>query len=297
MKIRAMAEFHWTSWSGWVQANGRSWYDAGVEFRRRMDEAGYDPTAGDTWVVDEFPSAVRSNIDGGRGKAMAAVRGLYEGATPNMRGAVLVVGMSIQMTYFTEYKSALEDWLCDAPFWVAMDKHVRFFAQEAYASPTRVCVAGKTVDERNTALDAYLEHLARMAGAGPTCAATARSYLGRSYLPLQSAAWQNSLYGDMRISEDEMQRFLRLGVASQRAWAADHSVPDGRLGFAWAPPTGQDPAALRRIADALAGAIARAYAPGGRMVDACSSSGSFAGCDCEIAGATLNPAWQSFPSW
>ena len=120
VKIRAMAEFHWTSWNGWVQATGGSWYDAGVEFRRRMDEAGYDPVAGDTWVVDEFPSTVRAGQLGGRSNAMAVVRGLYEGATPNIKGAVLVVGMSIQMTYFTEYKSALEDWLCDAPFWVCL---------------------------------------------------------------------------------------------------------------------------------------------------------------------------------
>ncbi|HEU5061022.1 MAG TPA: hypothetical protein VFU21_31040 [Kofleriaceae bacterium] len=297
VKIRAMAEFHWTSWAGWVQATGRSWYDAGVEFRRRMDEAGYDATAGDTWVVDELPSTVRSNTDGGRGKAMAAVRGLYEGATPNIRGAVLVVGMSIQMTYFPEYRQVLENWLCDAPFWVAMDKHVRFFAQETYASPSRVCVAGKTVAERNEHLNAYLQHLARMAAAGPQCAATARSYFDRSHVPLQTAAWQHSLYGDLRIPEDQMSRFLRLSVSSQKAWAADHTSPDGRLGFAWAPQTGQDPAALRRIADALAGAIARAYAPDGGIVSACSSSGSYFGCDCELSGASLNPAWLSFPAW
>lgn len=297
VKVRAMAEFHWTSWSRWVQATGRSWYAAGVEFRRRMDAAGYDPTAGDTWVVDEFPSAVRGGLDGARGKAMAAVRGLYEGATPNIRGAVLVVGMSIDMTYFPEYRAALENWLCDAPFWVAMARHVRFFAQEAYANPRRVCVAGKTVEERHQALNAYVQHLHRMAAAGPQCAATARSYLDRSYVPLQTAAWQSSLYGDMRISEEQMTRFLRLGVASQRAWAVDHAVPDGRIGFAWAPSTGQDPAALQRIAHALAGAIARAYAPAGRIVDACSPSGSFFGCDCELSGASLNPAWQSFPTW
>jgi len=297
VKIRAMAEFHWTSWSGWVQANGRSWYDAGVEFRRRMDEAGYDPTAGDTWVVDEFPSAVRSNIDGGRGKAMAAVRGLYEGATPNMRGAVLVVGMSIQMTYFAEYRQVLENWLCDAPFWVAMDKHVRFFAQETYASPSRVCVAGKTVAERNEHLNAYVQHLQRMAAAGPQCAATARSYFDRSYVPLQTAAWQHELYGDLRIPEAQMSSFLRLSVSSQKAWAADHAVPDGRIGFAWAPQTGQDPGALRRIADALTGAIARAYAPAGGVVSACGTSGSYFGCDCELSGASLNPAWLSFPAW
>lgn len=297
VKIRAMAEFHWTSWRGWVEANGKTWYDAGVEFRRRMDLAGYDPTAGDTWVVDELPSSVRAGLEDARTHAMSAVRGLYEGATPNVRGAVLVVGLGIDTTYFTEYRGVLEDWLCDAPFWVAMDKHVRFFAQETYANPRRVCVAGKTVEERHQSLNPYLLHLARMAGEGPTCAATARSYFDRAYVPLQTAAWQHALYGDLRISEEQMSRFLRLGVAAQRAWSADHQVPDGRLGFAWAPETGQDPAALRRIADALAGAVARAYAPNGRVVDACSTSGSYAGCDCELAGASLNPSWLSFPVW
>lgn len=297
VKVKAMAEFHWTSWRAWVESTGKSWYDAGVEFRRRMDTAGYDPTAGDTWVVDEFPSSVRAGLYGARGHAMAAVRGLYEGATPNIRGAVLVVGLSIDMTYFAEYRQVLENWLCDAPFWVAMDKHVRFFAQEVYANPRRVCVAGKTVEQRSEHLNAYLQHLPRMASAGPQCAATARSYFDRSYVPLQTAAWQHALYGDLRINEEQMSKFLRLAVASQRDWSSDHALPDGRLGFAWAPETGQDPAALQRIADAMAGSIARAYAPSGGIVDACGSSGSYFGCDCELSGATLNPAWLSFPAW
>ena len=297
VKVRAMAEFHWTSWSGWVAANGKSWYDAGVEFRRRMDAAGYDPVAGDTWVVDEFPSSVRADLEGARDHAMAAVRGLYQGAVPNIRGAVLITGMSIDMTYFPEYRRALQDWLCDAPFWAAMASHVRFFAQEAYANPRRVCVAGKTVDQRSEYLNAYVQHLPRMASAGPQCAATARSYFDRAYVPLLTAAWQQSLYGDLRIAEDQMTKYLRLAVASQRDWSAGHVLPDGRLGFAWAPLTGLDPAALQRIADGLAGAIARAYAPSGRIVDACSTSGSYFGCDCELAGASLNPAWLSFPSW
>jgi hypothetical protein len=297
VKVRAMAEFHWTSWSGWVKANGRTWYDAGVEFRRRMDEAGYDATAGDTWVVDEFPSTVRGGVDGARGYAMGAVRGLHEGGAPAIKGAVLVVGMSSGTTYFPDYRAALEDWLCDAPFWVEMDKHVRFFAQEAYASPSRVCVAGATVAERDENLNAYLQHLPRLAAAGPQCAATARSFLDRAHLPLQTAAWQHALYGDLRISEDQVTRFLRLAVSSQRDWSSDHVQPDGRIGFAWAPETGQDPAALQRIADALMSSIARAYAPAGRIVDACSTSGSYFGCDCELSGASLNTAWLAFPSW
>src|ERR687896_59983 len=41
-RFHAMAEIHWTTWQTWVRSTGRSWYDAGVEVRRRMAAAGYD---------------------------------------------------------------------------------------------------------------------------------------------------------------------------------------------------------------------------------------------------------------
>ncbi len=48
--FHAMAEIHWTTWSRWVASTGSTWYQAGVEARRRMAPAGYDVTKGDIWA-------------------------------------------------------------------------------------------------------------------------------------------------------------------------------------------------------------------------------------------------------
>src|SRR5262249_47515346 len=48
-----------TSWRKWVADGNGSWYDAGVEARRRMDSpsvGGFDPVAGDIWAVNELTS-------------------------------------------------------------------------------------------------------------------------------------------------------------------------------------------------------------------------------------------------
>jgi hypothetical protein len=58
--FHAMAEIHWTTWSRWVASTGSTWYEAGVEARRRMAAAGYDVAKGDIWAVNEFPSSVRA---------------------------------------------------------------------------------------------------------------------------------------------------------------------------------------------------------------------------------------------
>src|SRR5947209_13848137 len=55
--FRAMAEFHWGGW----HADSRTWYEKGVEFRRRMAAAGYDVSKGDTWAINELPSSFRSD--------------------------------------------------------------------------------------------------------------------------------------------------------------------------------------------------------------------------------------------
>lgn len=298
IKIHAMAEFHTNSWEQWVAETGGTWYQAGQEFRFRMDLAGYDTSAGDTWVVDELHTPVRRDEGGARLHAQNAVRGLYDGSFPNVKGTVLAIGVGIDTTYFGEYKPVLEDWLCDAEFWQSMDAYVRFFGQETYADPHNVCVAGPDVPTRALRLNEFTQHLARLAAAGPECARTAGQFLDHAYVPMQSAAWmQDTGYGDTNILAENMRKFVRLGVFSARSWSKDHYVPDHRIGFAWAPWEFADPNGVATIADALAGAVARAYAPAGIPLDACGATGSWDGCDCEVTNASLNPAWENFPVW
>ena len=85
-----------TGWANWVNEPGenRTWFDAGVEFRRAMERAGYDVTAGETWLINEFDrttarDAPRQPPDHDWPPARRAdmrdlMRGLYTGA-PGMR--------------------------------------------------------------------------------------------------------------------------------------------------------------------------------------------------------------------
>ena len=63
----------------WVATNGSSWYEAGVEARRRMAATGYDVSAGDTWALNELSSAVRQGTGNARANMRAFLNGLYDG--------------------------------------------------------------------------------------------------------------------------------------------------------------------------------------------------------------------------
>src|SRR5919197_3810400 len=81
--FHALAEIHFTGWSNYVATTGSSWFQAGVEARRRMADAGFDVAKGDTWAVNEFPSSVRTGAGNARANARDLVRGLYEGDGTN----------------------------------------------------------------------------------------------------------------------------------------------------------------------------------------------------------------------
>ena len=83
-----------TGWAKWVEQTGATWYEAGVEFRRRMAAAGLDPAAGETWLLNEFDRSTRVDavtptdveIRNGldvlpyrRADMLELLRGLYEG--------------------------------------------------------------------------------------------------------------------------------------------------------------------------------------------------------------------------
>ncbi len=92
-RVHAMAEINWNAWNTWVAQNGNgTFFEAGVEARKRMLAVGYDLAAGDTWALNELPSSARTNT--------GTVRADRQGARPRpllrrrracVKGAVLIV--------------------------------------------------------------------------------------------------------------------------------------------------------------------------------------------------------------
>ena len=78
--FHAVAEISYNGWARWITANGSTWFDAGVEARRRMAAQGYDVGAGDTWAINESSSAVRTGAGAARQNLRDLARGLYTGA-------------------------------------------------------------------------------------------------------------------------------------------------------------------------------------------------------------------------
>lgn len=296
-RFHALAEF---SWSGWSAVTGMSWYQKGVEFRRRMEAAGYDPTR-DTWEINELPSTTRST-DAVRQNVRDAVRGLFDGppGAQNLRGAVFIIGHGQSTMNVSVYKSQLESWLSDAPFWVDMNRHVRWWAQESYADPSNICVAGDTVAERAAHTNDFLQHVATLASApdAPAAVATARSYLSRAYVPIVNGVWQADAYNTTALTLSQMQNFISGQLYSVRAWATTHPYPDGRVGFAWDHPTTANSTDERALASRIASAIHGAYGDGGgSAARACAPSGAYTFCQCAVAGARYNLLWQGFTGW
>ncbi len=295
--FHAVAEFHWATWSG----ESGTWYDKGVEFRRRMNTAGYDVDRGDTWAINELPSTVRSDA-GVRADALEAVRGLYDGpsaATPT-QGIVYVEGMGENTTNFSVYKPNVEDWVSDSAFWTTANLYVQYWAQEVYTDPDYTCVPGATVADVSSSINSFVEHVARHAEIGPTDANTAQSYFGRAYVPLMNAVWENNSggYGNTVVDLDTMKGFVSHQVYAARSWSNSHNYPDGRVGFAWARSDGVSDTDLADLAARLASAIHHAYDEGGgSAAGACSPSGAYTWCNCEVTGAAFNSGWSTFESW
>src|SRR6266511_363856 len=70
-----------TGWANWVTgAPGRTWFAAGVEFRKRMADAGYRFDLGETWFLNEFDrTTARDEAPYSRSAMSDLVRGLYDG--------------------------------------------------------------------------------------------------------------------------------------------------------------------------------------------------------------------------
>ncbi|MBI2393601.1 MAG: hypothetical protein HYV09_28745 [Deltaproteobacteria bacterium] len=293
----AAADFDWAAWAARTDL---SWFDKGVEFRKRMGGAGYDVVRGDVWVVRGLPAAVRSDA-ATRTNVRDLLRGLFTGPTgaKTVMGAVLVANQPHETTDFGTYEPNLKTWTVETAFWSDATKYVRFWGQEAFTSSTRVCVAGQTLAARSARVNAFVMHPASLASAtgAPLTTANARSFFGGKYLPMMTAFWKSpGQYGDNDIGLDLMKKLVSLEVYSVRAWQETHTFPGGRLGFAWDESAGT-PTERADLALRVASSIRDAYAPGGTALRACNTAGTAAGCDCTLAGAAFNDGWNTFVTW
>jgi hypothetical protein len=306
-QIHPVAEIHVTGWQGWVTTNRKTWYEAGVEARRRMDEAGYVVENGEIWAVNEFSSAVRRGDGNARANMRGFVRGLHDGAPgmPAVRGAAFVVGLDQRLADTSVYKATLKGFLADSDFWADMRSSVRFFAQETYADSRSWGVVGSSRAERAGYMNDYLQHLVELAESGPAEIERARSYLREAYLPLASAAWPwKSAFGDTDLSVEQMQHFVSTQTFSIRHFAGSHPhrAPGERIGFAYAPnPASSGPALTAGtglILDRLASSLHYAYdRGGGSQMGACGPPGEHDWCESERLDAMFNVAWRLLQTW
>jgi len=294
----ALAEFNYGAWAARTEL---SWFEKGVEFRKRMASAGYNLARGDTWVVNELPSTVRSDASV-RTSVRDLMRGLYTGpaGSAGRAGVVFVINQGHETTTLTTYKTNMRTWLTDAAFWTDMGRYVESWGQEAYTSATRVCVGSATVAGRAERVNDFVMHPGRHAysSLSPTTSlASARVVFDGKYFPLMSAVWKSAgPYGDTNVSLDAMKHHVSLQVYAARLWLETHTYPDGRLGFAWDELAGT---ATERVdlATRLAQSIRDAYGAGATAARACSPTGAYTWCACSVTGATFNDTWKTFSTW
>ena len=298
--FHAMPEFRLDEWATWIVANpGKPWFDAGVEFRRRMVTAGFDVSKGDTWIINEFgePTATTKGVDvtKGTGTARADVRlliqGLYTGdvGMPPAPGAVFAANPVHVTTDLAHYEQDLRSWYADAPFWQDMKRYVRFWAQETYADAHAWGVAGSTLEQRSAYLNDYFLHGRRLVAAGGESTDSARAFFATAYTPLGSSAFRWSAptppgpwFGYTDIGLIGMQHFV-----STQTYALRSSTPD-RFGFAVVPRFAT-PAETTALEDRLAAAIQGSE---GGASGACGAMGEW--CDTAVDGAQFNDAWKVF---
>jgi hypothetical protein len=299
--FHALAEVNVSAWQNWVTSTGNSWYQAGVEARRRMTAAGFDVAAGDSWAVNEFSSGVRAGTGTSRQDMRDLVHGLYDGdGGPPAKGVVFVVGIGQPTVALATYKARLESWLQDTGFWSDMDAYVSDFLQEGYGDVRDYGVAGADVPTRLGFLNAYLEHELQLASVAPASGVAALDYLQGSYAALANAAWAwSSGFGYTAVPYDQMEDYVSAQVDAMRSYDDSLGWSGDRIGFAWAPSNSlglsasdfstQVAAILARMAAAIT-ASADPAAPG---AGACAPPW----CTATVDGAAFTAAWGTFWSW
>src|SRR4051812_556311 len=297
-QFHVLAEISYNGWSNWVTANTSDYYQAGLEARRRMAANGFDVSAGDTWAINEFSSAVRNGTGVARQKVEDLVRGLYEGdgTVPQVKGAVFNIGYGQSTVDLSSYKLATQNWYLDSSFWSAMSPYVSDWSQEVYGDVRDYAVAGASASTRASYLNDSLEHQLSLADAAPAEASAASSFLHATYAPLASAAWiYNSGYGFTNVDEPTMADYVSAQTYAMRSFDAGRGSSD-RFGFAWAPKmvdnsawTPDFTAQSGLVIDRLAAAI---HDSGTTPDAACANT-----CFASLAGAAFTDTWQTFRTW
>lgn len=312
-------------WNHWVNAvPGRTWFGAGVEFRRRMAVAGYRFDLGETWLLNEFDRSTRRDEAPYTRAAMRdLLRGLYDGGgTQPVSPGIVEIGIAYTHQNIPDvaaYKAEMESWLEDSTFWDDVAPKIRILTKETYPDARFWGVAGSSRHERSEHLTEYMEHLINLVESGPDSISEVRDFMRRSFMPLGNATWPAlgpdpysppfcCGHGWTLIPLEEMLNFVSEQVYAVRHYAGSHpqGAPAGRLGFSWQPtnnfllPPAEWAAAKAAIAARIASAIHYAYRQGGASPEgACSPPGS--GEDwCrggDVEGATFDARWQMFESW
>jgi hypothetical protein len=314
--IRPVAEIRWTSpnrtgWREWVVGGhpewipGRTFYEAGVEARRRMADRRLDVAAGETWAFNELTKEVLDGAPGARAEVLEFVRGLYDGAPgmPKARGIGINVGIpsTSGAAEVAAYKAKLQAWLADEAFWSELDTYVDVFANEVYVSSLSWGVSGIPFAKRAKRMNEYFQHMATLVDAAPKSVQAARSVLRRTYMPLANASWPHPLIGDTHLLDaDVMRHYVSTQAYALRQYAEGHPqvVPPGLVGFAWAPfagGPGYDEEKRNQVAARLANAVHLSTASSPK--DACGPPAERMWCEGEVDGAWFNPAWRDFGSW
>jgi hypothetical protein len=297
-RFHALAEIRLNAWSGYAAANG--WSAAGVEVRREMKAAGYDPSLGDMWAVNEVgqPSGTPMGIDVMNGTGTSRqdfrdfVHGLYTGDGDVPSSGVVFAADPLQVTADpSAYGRTLLDWYRDAAFWQDMSSSVRFWAQETYADARSWGVDGATLDQRTAYLEDYFLHGVRQAANGGSFdTRVARRFLAQAYMPLGNASYRWPApdtstgigFGSTDVDPSTMQSFV-----SSQLYALRSSSPT-RFGFAVVPKSAAATDALG-VEDRLAASIqgSESGASG-----ACGTDGTW--CSGSVPGASFNDAWKAF---
>lgn len=315
-----------TGWESWVRgAPGRTWFDAGVEFRRRMAEAGYRPELGETWLLNEFDRSTRRDQPPYTRAAMKdLLRGLYQGdgSGPALPG---IVEIGIAYTHqnipdVAGYKAELESWLRDSDFWTAVAPYISVLTKEAYPDARFWGVAGATRNERVAYLTQFMEHAMNLVRAGPPEIAAARALFDRAFMPLASATWPAlgpdpysppfcCGHGWTLMPLDAMQAFVSEEIYTVSRYAARYLPPSSpsRVGFSWQPTNNfhlapaRWEAAERAIASRISSAIHSTYGGGAVLpAGACNVRGLGEWDWCGGAGvdhAAFTDAWAAFERW
>jgi hypothetical protein len=294
--FHALAEIHVAGWTTWLSNNpGKTWFEAGVEARRRMAAAGYDVSLGDGWALNELSSAVRVGNGNARANMRAFLRGLYEGdgTLPRVPGAVFITGMNQGTGELSVYQARVQDWYEDAAFWQDMSAYVSDWSQELYGDIRSYAVTGVPLDARRDSLNDYLQHQVALARVAPPSSSAAAAFIESASSPLGNAAWAyDAAFGWTAAPIDLMQHFVSAQTYALR------SAGNARFGFAWSPknlwalPTADFAAQTDTLLDRLAAAI-RDSAPDGEDLGACGTSW----CAGDLDGAALATQWQTFDAW